>query len=252
MIYGLYLSTMGALIEDTKTDVTANNLANVSTVGFKPDEVVFRVRPPEPKEDVSVDSGGPELLEEIGGGALIAEIVTNLRQSGIKVTGRALDIALDGEGFLGVSDGKGGERLYTRAGNLMIHEGYLKTQGGMFVLDDTGRPIELTSSDVNVSSDGTILEVGQAVARMMVVKPSTARAMRKVGATLFAMSPAASGVESEAVVRSGSLEMSGANPVLEIASMIESMRAYEANLQLIRLQDSTLERAVNEVGRVSA
>jgi flagellar basal body rod protein FlgG len=46
--------------------------------------------------------------------------------------------------------------------------------------------------------------------------------------------------------------MSGANPVLEIASMIESMRAYEANLQLIRLQDSTLERAVNEVGRVSA
>jgi len=85
----------------------------------------------------------------------------------------------------------------------------------------------------------------------MVVKPSTPRAMRKVGATLFAMSPAASEVESDAVVRSGSLEMSGANPVLEMASMIEGMRAYEANMQLISLQNSTLERAVNDVGRVS-
>jgi len=251
MIYGLYLSTMGAMIEDTRTDVTANNLANVSTAGFKRDLVVFRSRPSEPAEDASLDSGGPEFLEEIGGGALISEIFTDLQQSGLRATGRALDIALDGEGFLGVSNGQSGERFYTRSGNLMVSQGYLTTQGGMYALDDTGRPIEVTSGDVTVASDGTILEAGEAVSRLMVVKPSTAQGMRKVGATLFAMSPAAREVASKAVVRSGFLETSGANPVIEIANMIESMRAYEANLQLIKLQDSTLERAVQDVGLVS-
>jgi len=249
VIYGLYLSTMGALIEDAKTDVTANNLANVSTAGFKADMVVFRTRPTEAKEDMSVESGGPELLEDIGGGALIAEIATDLRQSGLRVTGRPLDVALDGEGYFGVSAGEGAKRFYTRAGNLVVSEGYLKTQGGMFALDNTGRPIEVTSADLSISSDGTVFQSGEEAGRLMVVKPSAPRAMRKVGATLFSMSPAAREIASDAVVRSGFLEMSGANPVLEIASMVESMRAYEANLQLIKLQDGTLERAANDVGR---
>jgi len=248
LIYGLYLSTQGALIQDAKGDVVANNLANVNSAGFKRDVAVFRVRPPEPREDISIESAGPAMLEEIGGGAYIAEVVTLLSQGLLKETGRALDVALDGEGFFVVSDGR--ERYYTRAGDFKVEGGYLVNQDGHYVLDDTGREIAVASEDVYISADGTVYDAGSPVGRLGVVKVSPAGALRKVGGTLFAPSPGAEEVESEAEVLEGFLELSGVNPMVEMVNMIEALRAYEANMEMVRIQDRTLDRAVNEVGRV--
>lgn len=250
MIYGLYVSTLGALIQDAKGDVIANNLANVNSTGFKRDVAVFRVRPPEPREDISIESAGPVMLEEIGGGAYIAEVVTLLSQGLLKETGRGLDIALDGEGFFVVSDGS--ERYYTRAGNLKVEGGYLVNQDGHYVLDDTGREIAVASEDIYISADGAVYDAGSPVARLAVVKPSAPGDLRKVGATLFAPSAGATEVPSEAKVLGGFLELSDVNPTVEMVNMIEALRAYEANMELLRIQDRTLERAVNDVGRVTA
>jgi flagellar basal-body rod protein FlgF len=108
MNYGLYLSASGAMTAMHKQDVYANNLANVNTIGFKPDSVFTRHRLPERIEQPHLHADPHKLLEQLGGGQFIDPTFTNLTQGALTATDRPLDVAIDGEGFFVISTGAAG------------------------------------------------------------------------------------------------------------------------------------------------
>src|SRR5690606_21363941 len=107
MDYGLYLSAAGVLTNMHRTDVHANNLANVATTGFKPDFAVIRQRLPERLEDNIADVPAHELLERLGGGVLVDPTRSDFTQGRLETSDQPLDLALQGDGFFVVDSGRG-------------------------------------------------------------------------------------------------------------------------------------------------
>ena len=141
----MYLAATGVLTRMYRQDVLANNLANVNTVGFKPDVVYTRLRLPE-----RLESGGAspqQLLERLGGGHLLSPTRLDLTQGSLTDTGNDLDLAIEGEGFFVVrSTSPGNEQLrLTHDGRFTPNTaGELSMAGtGMSLLDTANHPNRL-------------------------------------------------------------------------------------------------------------
>src|SRR6185295_2435578 len=168
-----------------------------------------------------------------------------------EVTRRPLDLAIAGPGYFTVRDLESGADYYTRAGNFNIDSsGRLVTADGRCqVVASDGRPIALDAAaagSLRVGEDGTLyqgeVENGQLVG--VVQFEDVARLARR-GDNLVENRGSALGGAPGSRIQQGTLERSSVNPVLEMAEMIKALRALEANLQMIRIQDATLERTVN-------
>ena len=254
MIYGLYLSGQGALAQSARHEVTANNLANVNTVGFKRDQAILQEYPPE----TDIWPAGRRLagpfLTKIGGGCHLAATKSSMTEGPYVTTGRSLDLALRGDGqadsFFVVRQGQ--KMVYTRAGNFCLNGvGNLVTADGTGYIQGDAGDLRLTTTDVNVDSSGAIRDAvtGEEIGRMRIVRFESTEGLTKAGGTTFTGGEEPS-EESPAAVEQGTLEMASVNAVREMVEMIEGLRAYEANMQLLKMQDDTLGRTVNEVGRV--
>ena len=121
-------------------------------------------------------------------------------------------------------------------------------QKGYFVMGEGGI-ITLGSEDFSVLEDGTILENGQAINRLLISEFENENALRKIGENLVEAA-GANPNEFSGVVKQGYLEQSNVNAISEMVNMITVMRAYEANQKVLQAQDEALAKAVNEVGRV--
>lgn len=260
MIEGIYLSTAGGLVQEAKHSVTANNVANANTPGFKKQRLVFETRLAEAKERYSNLPGTIPLTA--GGGNWIAESVTDFSQGSLNSTGNPLDLAVRGEGFFAVTDGK--DTYYTRAGSFALDsQGRLITADGKYLaLNDAGNPITITGDEVKVNSDGGILTMvdGAPVeaGRLGLVTfkelrdkaPGLSKILRPFGDANFEYG-GKNVVAATGAVKQGFIEQSTVNVVEEMAAMIAGFRAFEANMQAIRAQDSALQRAVQQVGRAT-
>jgi len=252
VLYGLYLSATGMIVQRHQHEVIANNMANVNTTAFKRDVATFRLRAPESQSSASGMAYREPLLDRLGGGTFVNPTYTEFAQGEIEKTDRALDVCLRGPGFFTVRDAQG-KTFYTRDGRFALERGtgrLTTLNGACMVLGATGQPIQVDPSrDVTISSDGVISQDGQAAGRLRVVDFEDRRALRKVGANRFEHS----GVEPEHVrspqVLAGALERSGADAVRELVSMIEAQRAYEANARMVTVQNETLGRVVNDLAR---
>lgn len=240
---GLYIAATGMLAEQVRQDQIANDLANVSTTGYKGDRAVqasFADLLLANRRDGSIV--GPMSL-----GAQVTEIVTDLDQGPLKETGESFDVALEGEGFLAVQTPNGVR--YTRDGQLEVDaSGQLRTAaGGYPVLDQGGKPITLSSTEgVSIGPDGAITIGTTAVATLGVVSLTGAQ---KEGDSLFTGTAGAR--PAATTIRQGFLEGSGADAARSMVDMIVSLRAYEASQRVLRTIDDTLGRAVN-AGSTSA
>lgn len=249
MIYGLYLSASGVLANSYRQDVIANNLANSETVGFKRDLATFRERLTEAQERrMDPRTNSNELLEGLGGGITIGGGGIDTAQGELESTGNNLDVAIQGNGYFAVRDGA--KTYLTRNGNFQAdRQGRLITNGGQQVLDEKQKPIVLTApGPAEVANDGTISQNGQAVAKIGVFAPADASQLEKQGKTLFAgggkLQPTA------ATIRSQFLERSNVDPTIELVALMDAQRQLEANANMIRYQDQTLARLVNDVGKI--
>jgi len=251
MIYGLWQSAAGMQTNLLLHDVEANNLANVDTVGFKRQMGVLTQRPA-PTDERGSPRHSLASLAALGTQSWPGPTVTDFSAGTTQTSGNPLDVALVGRGFLCVR-GRDGV-AYTRDGRLqMARDGRLVTAtGGREVLDAGGRSITLnpTAGKVRIAPDGTIRQGGDAVARLGVVDFPDLQRLRRTGGGLFDAEgqtprPAA------AQVRQYALESSGVEPTRSIVSLIEVMRAYQLNAQMIHMQDGMLGRAVNDIGRVA-
>ncbi|MBI4585789.1 MAG: flagellar hook-basal body protein [Planctomycetes bacterium] len=250
MLYGVYLSTAGALAEEARQDVIANNLANVNTTGFKGDTAVFRARLAEALEKSSAAKNRRSpLLDQVGGGLLLDEVSFTGKNGPLDPSSSALDLGLQGDGFFRVSDGV--QEFYTRDGRFQRSaDGLLVTGDGLQVLDDRGRPIRIPLGELRVGERGDLSVDGAALGRLGLSGSLDPRQFEKVGANLYRHRGAGTAPRATPAVRQFYLERSTVSPIQEMVRMIQSQRAYETNVHMIRIQDATLERAANGIAKM--
>ncbi len=277
MLRGLYTAWTGMVNEQNRMDVLTNNLANVSTVGYKKEgttsqafDDVLTVK----IKDASVGLSNVQRTGIRNPGVKIGENYTDFTGGSFRETGNIYDLALDGEGFFVIefaykdnqnsntnstanNNNANQQRtvMYTRAGQFTLtREGYLVNQDGDYVLDVNNRRIQLnTLTDSSISSDGTISQNGRAVAQIQVADFEDYDYLEKYGETYFrpleGARPRTNGVT--ATVNSGYLEMANVQAVSEMVNLISITRAYEANQKIIQTYDDSLEIAVTQLGRLS-
>ena len=250
---GIYLSAAGAIAAEARLDVVANNIANIETPGFRRAFTLQRERPPEAFEPPRIQDRGRGDLDPLAGGLFIQEVRFDANAGGIIETGATLDAAIEGDGWFGIA--REGETFYTRAGNFARSaEGILLTADGRGeVLDSGGGRITLPPTGIiEIGTDGTITSDGEPIAQVGVFGTVDPEQFEPEGANLFRSKqptplPPAEGY----TVHQGMLERSTAEPVREMVKMIHTFRAYETNQRMIALQDQSLGRAVNDVGRLA-
>ena len=209
-------------------EVTANNLANANSDAFKVDRITARQLP---------GTRFPEAVEQ-----------TDLRQGTLRETGRPLDLALDGRGYLVVETDKG-ERL-TRGGSLQIDPaGVLTDAHGSPVLGTAG-PIVVAGDDLEVHGDGSVCVDGALVGQLRIVD-APADQLRKEGFGRFGTAEKPHDVEDGTVrVRQGAVEEANVDPLLGMVDLVSIQRAYAANLEALKAMDGVFGTVVNQVGRV--
>jgi flagellar basal-body rod protein FlgF len=259
MIRGLYTSGWSMLAIQKKMDTISNNLANVNTTGFKKDTLVFesfpdlltkRINDTQSRLNPSGIVGGMRLGKDVG------EVYTWFGQGQLTDTNNKLDMAIsDSESaFFSVlvTDADGNEKeYYTRDGSFMIGpENVLMTKDGYAVEGQNG-PIVLDGGDFTVEQDGSIVQDGEIVDSLLIKEFTDTGTLRKYGDNLLEATDQTEEADFTGVIRQGFLEQSNVNIVREMVDMITVMRSYEANQKVLQAQDSTLDKAVNQVGAVS-
>jgi len=255
--YGLWLSAAGLQTNEYRQSLTANNLANVETVGFKRDLAVLRERQVESAADPQQQSYSNPLLDAMSGGTWVRPTYTSFEQGSIEHTGGEHDLAISGDGFFAVSDGN--TDLYTRdgrftrdpvAGELVMVAG----DGRYRLLDEAGHAIAITDAElgpVNIAKDGTISQGGTILGKLALVDFEDRTLLRKTGAGLLEYQGSDRPNQGTGVILSGYLEGSTVDPATELINMIEVTRAYELNARMLALQDETIGLAVQRVGLIS-
>ncbi len=272
MIRGLYAAASGMITETKRTDTIANNLANADTNGFKRDVAVNkefepmllrRIHDSDPRMEVtsfkqfSLGSKHPK-VGTLGTGACIAEIAIDREQGAIKTTGNPLDVAISGEGFFGVQTDQGVR--YTRDGAFFRSStGQLQNMKGQPVLNVQGRPITIpeNAASISIGAKGEIYastpgeEGFQQISQLMLVSFGPDRkAILKQGDNLWNPQVGAVPQPATGTVEQGCLEASNVNVVSDMVELINNYRVYEAGAKAVVTQDTLLDKAVNEVGRL--
>lgn len=248
MLRGLYTASSGMIAQQKIVDVLSNNLANVNTSGYKKDTVSTMAFP----GFQVIRNGGdsPSNNGNIGVmnyGVLVDTFNTNFSEGNIERTDGKLDFAIDGSGFFTISTPNG--IRYTKDGSFTLNSsGYLVTKDGYYVMGQNG-PIHLENGDISVDDSGNITLNDQVVDKLNVVDFSDYSTLRKEGNNLF-FTTGGQPIPSNATIKQGYIEGSNVNPVDEMVTMISAMRTYEANQKSASAFDETLDKAVNEVGRV--
>ena len=216
--------------------VVANNIANISTTGFRREGVVF-------SEYVERMDTDPSLSMAYASGRHV-----DLGQATLAQTGGSFDFAIQGEGFFLIETPQG-ERL-TRAGNFTPSaEGELVNMDGYRLLDAGGAPIFIPpdAKAVALAQDGTLSSGGQPIAKVGLWRPADPLSLRHQSGTLFAaadLEPVDGGQ-----ILQGMLEDSNVEPVSEIARMIEVQRAYELGQKFLDAEDNRVRGVIQALGR---
>lgn len=226
-------------------DVVANNIANLSTSGFKAESLLFEeYRMPVARDRDFFYPDQP--LSYTDDWATIHDMSTGAMLE----TGNPLDIALQGEGFLVVQT-PAGER-YSRAGSLAVgQDGTLQDMSGNPVLG-TGGPIQFDASetDIAISADGTITSSAGLKGTLRVVEFEDPQAAQRFGNNLWAGGNPVPATATRVV--QGSIERSNVSGIAEMTEMIRVQRAYESIASLLQKQDDQRRTAIQKLGSLNA
>lgn len=228
------LSRQSGLMREMQ--VVANNIANISTTGFRREGVVF-------EEYVARTGDGPSLSMANGDARVV-----DLSQAGLSKTGGGFDFAIQGEGLFQIST-PDGPRL-TRAGSFsQSPTGELITNDGFPLLDEGGTAVVIPpdAKQLALAQDGTLSANGVALAKIGLWQPVDPLSLRHQAGTSFsanAIEPATGGI-----ILQGYLEDSNVEPVREIARMIEVQRAYELGQSFMDQEDKRMRSVIETLGR---
>jgi len=235
----LYVSMTGAKQIMQAQAVNNNNIANVSTTGFRADMVSFSSQP----------IYGPGYATRVN--AVAGDNGTDFSSGVLTSTGRPLDIAVNGKGFIAVQ-GKDGKEAYTKAGDLQVTAlGAVTTSGGLAVLTDNGPLIVPPATSLSIGGDGTVsvVPLGLSAAaqsqvdRIKLVNPATKDLQKGADGLLRLKSGAKAPLDEAVTVQSGTLESSNVNAAQSLVNMIELQRLYEFQIKSMNSADTNEQSA---------
>ncbi len=267
MVKGLYTAWTGMVNAQERMDILSNNLANSDTIGFKKegtttqsfdDKLALKIK----------DTSSAGLVQREGIihlGVKIGETYTDHSQGNLQITDNMSDLAISGEGFFAISHTNNitGETTvkYTRNGEFTVDRyGYFRDCDGNYLLNQAGAQAGVSDEQYFaqvdpmlpyvIDTEGNIYQDDAAVGNVGVIDFDDYDYLSKYGENLYDLVPGANVIPTDAELEQGALETSNVNIVDEMVQMITISRAYEAAQKMIQTEDSTLDKAVNTVGRV--
>ncbi len=232
------ITRQSGLLKELQT--VANNIANISTTGFRREGVVF------------AESVQP--LDAAGGGVSMATArvrFTDEAGGTMTRTGGRFDLAIDGPGFFMVETPQG-NRL-TRAGSFTPNgEGDLVSATGFRVLDAGGAPVFIPpdAEDVGIAEDGSVSANGRPVAQIGVFEVENPQLLLREDGVMF-RSDAEPLPAEDSRVKQGFIEGSNVNAIIEMTRLIEVQRAYELGQKLLDREDEQIRSAIRTLGRTT-
>lgn len=256
MIKSLWTAKTGLEAQQTKMDVIANNLANVSTNGFKKSRAVFQDLLYQNMRQAGGRNDMQNVLPaglQIGSGVRPVATERIHTQGSLEQTGNSKDVAIDGKGFFQVLM-PDGNYAYTRDGSFQVNEsGQLVTADGYPIQPAVLIPQDALS--ITIGKDGVVTvtqpgsnqstQVGQ-LSLSTFVNPA---GLQSIGDNLY-LETSASGMRNESTpglngagrLDQGYVETSNVNVVEEMVSMIQTQRAYEINSKAVQTSDEMLAK----------
>ena len=262
MLRAFSTAATGMTAQQMIVDTIANNLSNINTTGFKRSQVDFHdlmyVKLQEPGTEVASGVMTPTGLE-VGSGVLPVSTTKVFTQGEMHNTGRALDIAILGDGFLTVTT-PGGEARYTRDGALRLDaNGSLVTSNGYSLSPAVSIPSDWRS--IIIASDGTVQVLSgssntpTSVGTIALVRFANPSGLSSEGGNLLSETPASGspttgspGQNGFGAIQQGILEKSNVQMVTELVNLITAQRAYEINAKVIKAGDEMLTTASRVAG----
>ena len=262
-IQTLYTAATGMSAMETKMDVIANNLANISTTSFKRDRANF--------EDLFYrhevlpgmkDGGGQTTATgiSVGHGVRVSSVQSDFVQGSMQSTGNALDMAIEGRGFYPVADTATGETFYTRAGNFSVNANGQLVAGSA----TTGRllepaitiPADATGISISAAGNVSVQQPGSttlaSVGDIQLATFVNPQGLLKIGENLYRETDASNtatlgtpGQTGVGQIRQNFLEASNVEPVSELIDLITTQRSFELNSQAVQAGDQMLQLIAN-------
>ncbi len=237
----IYLAMTGARQTEYAQTINSNNLANASTTGFRADLHAFS----------SVPIDGPGVETRVN--AVVDSYGTDFSPGPIANTGRDLDIAVRGDGFIAVQAPDGTE-AYTRAGDLRMEPGGLLTTGAGHLVLGNGGPVAIPpNASLLIGNDGTISiqPLGQGpetlsqVDRIKLVKPDVAQLQKGPDGLLRLPDGEIADADASVEISSGALEQSNVNVAKTLVNMIELARQYEMQVNVMKSAEENADAAAS-------
>lgn len=235
----IYIAMTGAQHILNQQSAVSNNLANLNTTGFKSQLDTFRALP-------VVGEGVPTRTYVVD-----STTGSDFAPGVIEQTGRALDVAVNGKGWIAVQ-GPDGNEAYTRNGSLqMSPNGVLQTRNGMNVIGDGGPIAVPPDSEITVAKDGTISTVPlgqtpnavQVVGRIKLVNPPEGELVRGSDGLFRLKSGQPAPADANVTLVSQSLESSNVNAAEALVNMINLGRQFEMQMKLLQTADTNAQQA---------
>ena len=256
MVRALWISKTGLDAQQIQLDVIANNLANVSTTGFKRSRPVFEDLLYQTVRQAGAQSSQTTIIPgglQMGTGVRPVATERILTQGNLTQTGNTFDVAIQGDGFIQVAlpDGTVG---YTRAGNLQVdNTGQLVTPNGFPI--QPAITIPANTLNVTIGQDGvvSVTRSGQAgatqIGTIQLANFINPGGLQSFGNNLYLETTASGsptvgtpGINGLGLLNQGFLETSNVNVVEELVNMIQTQRAFEINSRAIQTADAMLGR----------
>lgn len=258
MLRSLYTSCTGMMNEQNRLDIMSNNLANVTTAGYKMEStasqsfdrvLAIKIR------DAS-EAFNDHFIGTMSLGVKLGEVYTDYDQGAVRKTSGTYDLALSGKGFFAIRfvDANGNEsEKYTRDGNFRItQDGYVEDSFGNKLKTESGvLQVPTDAANISIQRDGNVYADGNLVDKIKIVDFEDYDYIEKYGDNLYQVVNGATETEPTAEVLQGYIEQSNVNPVREMVNMIAIQRAYQASSKGITTAENMMDKAINSVGVVS-
>lgn len=284
MFRGLYTATSGMMANNRTQQVLTNNLSNAATPGFKQDQTVLRAFPEQLIKAMETGgttaSGTPispknKSIGSLNTGVYTQEGIPSFVQGALKETGNSTDVSLLA-GLLPVNPETqqqgtltfavslpNNEIRYSQNGQFSVDQnGFLTTAEGFNVLDQNLQPVQVNSKEFTIEGNGQItLQDGTAANRLWVGYTENPQQFVKEGQNLLRwggndenapqfIDDAGLGNAAGGFVKQGFVEQSNVDLTQTMTEMMKTYRGFESNQKVIQAYDRSMEKAVNEIGRV--
>lgn len=254
MSISLYSAASGMEAQQTNLNVISNNIANVSTTGFKKSKVEFQDMFYQVPKSVGADAGGNILPTgiQVGTGTQVVSTSKVFTQGQVSQTGEQLDVAIVGDGFFRLT-GPDNETVYTRDGAFKIGpDGEIMSSQGLTALDFPAPPAGANKLVINNTGGVTFMSDNGEImgrAQMQIARFRNPSGMLALGGNIFRETESSGapvvvqpGADGAGTLQQGSLETSNVNIVEEMVNMILAQRAYEINSKSIQTSDAMMQQ----------